>query len=285
MMRLFFLGAGTPTPTPSRFGTSYVLQIDDDYLMFDCGPSATHKLVKLGLWPTQIDHLFFTHHHFDHNADYPCFILCRWDQSTGKETKLHVWGPRPMADFHDRLFGEKGAFTYDWQARVGNPGSQAVFEKRGGRLPRPVPDHDISEIIPGEVVAMRGWKVTAAPAQHIEPFMATLSYRVDTPQGSVVFSSDTGPCKSFAALARGVETAIVHCWDHQEEMAPALANMITGTVDAAKLAAEAGAKTLILSHQGARLDLPGSKEKAIIDVSRHYNGRVIFAEELMVLEL
>ena len=44
--------------------------------MFDCGPAATHKLVKAGLYPTQVDNLFFTHHHFDHNIDYPCFLLC-----------------------------------------------------------------------------------------------------------------------------------------------------------------------------------------------------------------
>ncbi len=90
---IYLLGTGTPTPTESRFGTSYVLQLDKDYLMFDCGPATTHKLVKIGLFPTQIDYLFFTHHHFDHNSDYPCFLLCRWDQSTGKEHRLQVWGP------------------------------------------------------------------------------------------------------------------------------------------------------------------------------------------------
>jgi ribonuclease Z len=285
MMKLFFVGAGTPTPTPSRFGTSYVLQIEDDYLMFDCGPSATHKLVKLGLWPTLIDHLFFTHHHFDHDADYPCFLLCHWDQSVGKEKKLRIWGPRPMADFHDRLFGENGAFSYDWKARVGNPGSQAVFQKRGGKLPRPKPDYDVTEIGPGEVIATQSWKVTAAPAQHIEPFMPTLAYRVDSPQGSVAFSSDTGPCQSVIALARDVDTFVVHCWDHQDGMSSHLAKMITGTVGAAKLAAEVGARTLVLSHQGAGLDLPGSKERAIIDVSRHFSGKVVFAEELMILTL
>lgn len=74
---IYLLGTGTPTPTESRFGTSYVLQLDKDYLMFDCGPATTHKLVKIGLFPTQIDYLFFTHHHFDHNSDYPCFPIMR----------------------------------------------------------------------------------------------------------------------------------------------------------------------------------------------------------------
>ena len=285
MIKLYFVGAGTPTPTPTRFGTSYVLQIDEDLLMFDCGPAATHKLVKLGLWPNRINHLFFTHHHFDHNADYPCFILCHWDQSTGRENKLRIWGPKPMAAFHDRLFGDRGAFTYDWQARVGNPGSQAVFKKRGGSLPRPKPDYAVNEVGPGKIVAENNWSVSAAPARHIEPFMPTFSYRVDSPQGSIVFSSDTGPCDDFRNLAKGADIAVIHCWDHQEDMASDLAAMITGTTDAAKLAEEAEVKKLILSHQGAKLDLPGSREKGIIDAGRFFKGEIIFANELMVLDL
>ena len=74
MVEIYVLGAGTPTPTPGRFGSAHVLHLGDEFLMFDCGPAATHKLVKAGLFPTQIDYLFFTHHHFDHNVDYPCLL-------------------------------------------------------------------------------------------------------------------------------------------------------------------------------------------------------------------
>jgi ribonuclease Z len=63
------LGAGTPTPTPDRFGSAFAVEVGGEYLMFDCGPAATWKLVKAGLTPTQIDYLFFTHHHFDHDVD------------------------------------------------------------------------------------------------------------------------------------------------------------------------------------------------------------------------
>ena len=64
MNSIHVLGAGTPTPTAERFGSSYVLNIDNESIMIDCGPATTYKLVKAGLWPTQIDYLFFTHHHF-----------------------------------------------------------------------------------------------------------------------------------------------------------------------------------------------------------------------------
>ena len=86
MARITVLGAGTPTPTPTRYGSAYVLEIGAERMMIDCGPAATHKLVKAGMWPTAIDYLFFTHHHFDHDVDYPCFLLTRWDQSIGRKT-------------------------------------------------------------------------------------------------------------------------------------------------------------------------------------------------------
>ena len=60
MARLYIIGAGTPTPTPTRFGSAYVLEIEGEKIMFDCGPAATHKLVKAGLFPTLVDFLFFT---------------------------------------------------------------------------------------------------------------------------------------------------------------------------------------------------------------------------------
>ena len=56
MARLYILGAGTPTPTAQRFGSSYVVEVGGEYLMFDCGPATTHKLVQAGLRPTQIDY-------------------------------------------------------------------------------------------------------------------------------------------------------------------------------------------------------------------------------------
>ena len=63
------------------------------------------------------------------------------------------------------------------------------------------------------------------------------------------------------------------------------AKMITGTIDAATIAKETGVKRLILAHQGPNLDRPGSKEKGIADISRIFSGEIVFAEELMTLEI
>ena len=147
--KLYILGAGTPTPTASRFGSAYVLDIDGEKIMFDCGPAATHKLVKSGLWPTEIDYLFFTHHHFDHDIDYPCFLLCRWDQSIGKENMLNVFGPNLTEKITNEVVGEDGAFSHDWKARVYHPVSQKVYVNRGGTLPRKPPKVNANDINPG----------------------------------------------------------------------------------------------------------------------------------------
>ena len=137
MVTAHILGAGTPTPTPERFGSSFALEIGNDQIMIDCGPAATHKLVKAGLWPTNIDYLFFTHHHFDHDIDYPCFLLCRWDQSTGKENILKVFGPNLTEKITTGILDEsEGLFAHDWIARVNHPLSQKVHTNRGGSLPR-----------------------------------------------------------------------------------------------------------------------------------------------------
>ena len=285
MNRIHFVSSGTPTPTKSRFGTCYVLQLGDEFLMFDCGPAATHKLVKMGLFPTQIDYLFFSHHHFDHNVDYPCFLLCRWDQSVGKENTLQVWGPSPTEWITERLIGPEGAFNHDWRARVGHPGSQEIFENRGGVLPRPAPSVIVNDIQSGTVIKRGQWTVTAAKTQHIDPWMQTLAYRVDFNDGSIVFTSDTGPCRSVKELAAGSDTLLIHCWDHQAVMKKNEARMITGTIAAAEFAQETGVKKMILAHQGPGLDRPGSKESAIADISKIYHGQIFFAEESMVLDL
>lgn len=285
MNRIYFVSSGTPTPTKSRFGTCYVLQLGDEFLMFDCGPAATHKLVKMGLFPTQIDYLFFSHHHFDHNVDYPCFLLCRWDQSIGKENTLQVWGPSPTEWITERLIGPEGAFNHDWRARVGHPGSREIFENRGGVLPRPAPVVIVNDIQADSVIKGDRWTVTAAKTQHIDPWMQTLAYRVDFTDGSIVFTSDTGPCRSVTALAAGADALLIHCWDHQASMKKNEAGMITGTTAAAEIAKEAGVKKIILAHQGPNLDRPGSKERAIADMSKIFDGRIIFGEESMILDL
>jgi ribonuclease Z len=286
MTHVFVLGAGTPTPTPHRFGSAYAVEVGGTHLLFDCGPAATYKLVKVGIFPTQVDYVFFTHHHFDHDVDYPCFLLCRWDQSVGKENPLRVYGPALTETITERILGEQGAFAHDWKARVNHPLSQRVHLNRGGTLPRQPPSVAAKDIGPGLVHSGNDWQVTAAPAEHVQPWLDSLAYRLDSADGSTVFTGDTQPCQSVIDLARGADMMLCMCWDDQEHMntngeAPGQC----GTTGAAEMARAAGVKTLVLVHVGPHLATHGPMEKGIGDVRRVFEGQIIFAEELMRLRV
>ena len=286
MAEIYTLGAGTPTPTPTRFGSSHVLKLGDQLLMFDCGPAATHKLVKAGLFPTQVDYLFFTHHHFDHDIDYPCFLLCRWDQSIGKENQLQVFGPDLTEQITEGILGENGLFAHDWKARVNHPLSQQVFVNRGGTLPRPAPSVDARDVGPGKVFSGPDWEVTAAPAEHVQPWLDSLAYRVDSAEGSVIFTGDTQPCDSVTELARGADMMLCMCWDDQAVMdANGEYAGQCGTTGAARMAQDAGVEKLVLVHIGPHLSAHGPMEQGIGDISRIYNGEIVFSEELMRISL
>ena len=286
MARVHILGAGTPTPTPTRFGSSFVVEVAGEQLMIDCGPATTHKLVKAGLWPTTIDYLFFTHHHFDHDVDYPCFLLSRWDQSIGQENRLQVYGPAPTERLTENLLGEDGAFAHDWKARVGHPLSQRVYVNRGGTLPRKPPDVFAKDVGPGRVYSANDWEITAAPADHVQPFLDSLAYRLDSPDGSLVFTGDTAPCQPVVDLARDADVMMCMCWDDQEVMdGNGEAEGQCGTTGAARMAQEAGVKKLVLVHVGPHLSGHGPMEKGIGDVTQVYDGEILFSSELMSFDL
>ncbi|MEX2377958.1 MAG: MBL fold metallo-hydrolase, partial [Dehalococcoidia bacterium] len=140
------IGCGTPTPLPDRFGSSYVIEIGGEKLLFDCGPATTWKLAKANISPTEIDNVFFTHHHFDHDADFPTFILTRWDQNVPVDRPLHVYGPPLTEKFTNGIIDEDtGLFAHDWLARVHHPASQITFQDRGGQLPRHKPHAELQD--------------------------------------------------------------------------------------------------------------------------------------------
>lgn len=285
-MKITILGSGTPTPTPARFGSAFVAEVAGDVLMFDCGPAATHKLVKAGLRPTAVDRLFFTHHHYDHNADYGCLMLCRWDHSIGDTPPLRVYGPTHTQTITERLIGVDGAFSFDWQARVGHPVSQNVFRNRGGVLPRRPPEVAATDIGPGQLIDGGTWTVHASHAQHVQPFLDSLAYRLEAGGTTAVFTGDTEPCPEVLEAARGADVLFAMCWDVEERMAASGERTgQMGTSSAAVLARDAGVKTLVLVHTGPHLSSPDIAERAIKGIEASFDGRVILAEEGMSLDL
>ena len=91
MAKIITLGTGWPVPNPERCGTSQIIEVDGEILLFDCGNGATLQLVKTGIDPTRIKRLFITHMHYDHIADYAYLILSTW--LCGRTTPIEVYAP------------------------------------------------------------------------------------------------------------------------------------------------------------------------------------------------
>ena len=282
MSRLFILGSGGPGTGNNRHGESYVLQLGDQRLLFDCGPATVHKLLAMGMHPTQIDNLFFTHHHFDHDVDYPCFLLTRWDTGAGKENRLRVWGPKLTEQLTHRILDqEEGAYAHDWIARINHPLSLNAHTLRGGDLPRMPPTLDVKDIGPGHVTNGKDWTVTSAPAEHVQPYLDSLAYRVDSDEGSFVFTGDTHPCDSVRNLAKGADVMVMVTVDLQAAIdnSPE-GDYMSGTTDTGKLAQEAGVKKLVLVHNTSWA-IPGRMEKGLGEIASVYDGEVVFGAEMM----
>jgi ribonuclease BN (tRNA processing enzyme) len=285
-VQVTLLGAGVPTPTPRRFGSAYLLDVAGRTLLIDCGPATTYKLALAGRRTPEVSLLLFSHHHFDHNADYPCFVLTRWDQDVD-QTPLRVYGPPPTADLTAKLFeAPDGAWVTDWNARIEHGGSKQVFANRGGRRRRGPPQIDAVDIDATFVLEEDGFTVRAADTVHAQPFLESVAYRVDSEEGSVVFTGDTEPVDSVVDLARDADVLVCMCWDTDAAMeAEGLSRGMTGTPSAARMAAEAGVRMLVLTHIAPHLDIPAVRAAALRDAGAVFDGSIVFGEELQTLDV
>ena len=254
-----------------------------EWFMFDCGPAATYKLIKSKISPLDISNLFFTHHHSDHDADYACFLLTRFDQSIGKEKELNVYGPPPTKELTDKLIGENdGAYWHDFVARTNHPLSLWAYQERGGKLPRRIPKVNSYNIKPGIVSSGKDWEITSARVEHVQPYLDSLAYRVDYSEGSIVFSGDTKPCKALVDLSVNADVLVMECIRLESEMKGNATSLSeTSALQAGKMAEEANVKLLVLTHQAHYLD--SVKDDVLKEVKMNYKGKLIWADELMTV--
>ena len=286
-MRLQILGRGAAVPDGTRFGSAFVVELGERRILFDCGPATTFKMAKVGIAPTSTDHVFFTHHHFDHDIDYPCFLLSRRDQSIGREGQLEVFGPAPTELLTKRLIDEHdGAFAHDWIARSNHPMSLTAHERRGGTLPRRPPDVRPQDLRPGQDVQRADWSVQTVDVPHAQPWLDSLAYRLTTPDGSIVFNRRHRTVRRGRALRRrrGDPRPVLY-------PAPGGARRDTGRGIGdghgrdGRHGAAGRCQRLVRVHQYPSFAQPRHRERGIAEVAERFGGEIVFGEELLALEL
>jgi ribonuclease BN (tRNA processing enzyme) len=276
--RLILLGTGGgPRPRANSNASAQVIVAGDTLYVVDCGDGVARQLVLAGLSLADLRHVFITHHHSDHNADYGNLILLAW--TAGLRTRVDAWGPPPLQRM-TRLFFEMNA--YDIATRIADE----------GRLPLAplVHPHDVTH--GGPVMQDAQVKVIAALVDHplVKPAFA---YRFDASDRSIVISGDTAPSEALIALARGADVLVHEALhpagvDRLAARVPQAATLKkhllashTTAADCGRIAAAAGVKTLVLSHFVPPDDPSITDEMWLEEARKHFGGRIIVGKDLM----
>ena len=275
--RLILLGtAGGPTPKPNRSAPGQAIIINGTTYLIDCGNGIGRQMVKANIPLASLRSIFITHQHSDHNADYGTVLLLGWE--TNLHTRVDTYGPPPLLRM-TKLFLELN--DVDIRTRTADEGRPAF-----AKLIHP---HEITGA--GAVTHDDNVTVTAALVQH-PPMVPAFAYRFDCPDRSIVISGDTRPSANLIALAKGADVLV-----HEVMYVPAIDKLIATEPDAARLkqhmlashttteevgrvAAEAGVKTLVLSHF-----VPGGypfvADQVWFDAVRpHFDGELIVGHDL-----
>ena len=94
-MKLILLGTGGgPRPRKASSAPAQVILVNDTAYVVDCGDGVARQLAFAGVPLPRLRHIFLTHHHSDHNADYGNLILLAW--AAGLQTRIDAWGPPPL---------------------------------------------------------------------------------------------------------------------------------------------------------------------------------------------
>ena len=201
-------------------------------------------------------HAFFTHLHYDHCMDYGRLVLQRWDQGADRIPDLQVYGPPPIARMTEQLFGEDGIYGPDIRARIEHRSS--LDHLRGARRQgcrASVRRRGSPRFTPGSVIEGNGWKVTVGHAQHVQPYLECLAFRLDTEEGSICYTGDSGPSDTIVELAKGCDILIhMNHYFSGTEPTPAYRAACGNHRDNALIAKRAGVKTLVLTHLLAQID-------------------------------
>ena len=154
-------------------------------------------------------------------------------------------------------------------------------------MPRTLPTLVVHELDEDEVVACDHWTVTTGPARHVQPYLNSLSYRLETPSASVVISGDTRPLPALVDFARDADVLVHMAMDLQDEIDrwPEIATSCTGAAGAARIAAQANARRLVLVHLDTTADDPKRQSAMLAEAHANFPGDIILGEDLLEISV
>ncbi|MFH1679160.1 MAG: MBL fold metallo-hydrolase [Candidatus Eisenbacteria bacterium] len=247
------LGSGTHYASARRGSPGHLVEAGGRHFLFDCGAGTFHSLAKAGSAPERIAACFLTHVPSDHVSDLVplLFHIRNHVKTSGEEKTLRLFGPPGFASFVRSLRLVHAPFLETENLRL------VIHEGEHGEE------------------SIEGVRVRHIPVPH---GIAAIAYSIRSEEGdAAVYSGDTGRSAELVRLARGAALLVIEANLAEGEVEP----FHLAPSDAARIAAEAGVKGMLLVHlnpESDDVDLSG----ACRDL---FGGKVLVGEDLLSVRI
>ena len=301
--QILFLGtAGGPPLRRDRSEPSALLLVNGHLYLIDCGIGTARRLVESGIASNQITTILFTHLHADHDMGLADVMANDFFDGGGAGTAgpFNIYGPPQTKQLVNAAFK---FISVGFEPFAAAPPTS--YRKSGDTFVTPFIIHEIDH--DGVVFDDGNVRVTAAENSHYvlipaaaRPGFKSYSYRVETPDGVIVFSGDTGPTGAISTIAKAADVLIAEASyrdpkDLDQSISARAArnhwsSLVTNrfrdhfvsehldTPEIGQIAAKTGAKAVIIYHYD-----PADKadQQAYVDgVKRHFAGPVFAPKDL-----
>jgi len=263
------LGTGYPRPDANHAGPSTAIVAGDKWFVVDAGRGTTMRIAGTDLEYENMQAVFLTHFHSDHTAGLPDLFDTSWQ--FGRKTRpLELYGPPGVSRLaHAMLEFFRDDIHYRRDLLEKHPAAGATIHT-----------HDVRE---GVVYDDGIVRVTAFLVDH-RPVEPAFGYRFDCGGRSIVVSGDTRPTPNLVKFAKGADVLVLEAYlpEHflkvdTPEVAARLMHYHTSAEEAGQIAAEAGVKTLVLTH----LIPAGAAETFRERASKAFQGKIIVGDDLL----
>jgi ribonuclease BN (tRNA processing enzyme) len=251
-LSLTVLGGSAAWPNPGQGCSAYLVSDGATSILLDCGPNTLLELRKHVDY-TALDAIVISHCHSDHILD---LVPYRYGLIYGPRKSrrtIPVWLP-PGGRERLEMLGD----AFDGQGEPHNSFWEPAF--------------DLEEYAPASGLTIGELRISFAPTQHFIPCFAM---RVDALDNrSLFYSSDTGSLHPILNLAHGAEIVVAEATLDQQDERPEAERGHMTPEDAGRLAREACAHTLIVTH------LWSERPDNVVErtAAEHFDGRVLIAK-------
>jgi ribonuclease Z len=289
---LVVLGSAAQTPTRERNHNGYLLRWDDELLLFDPGEGTQRQLLLAGRSVSKLTRICITHFHGDHCLGLPGILQrLSLDRAPGP---VHVYFPQQGEVYFERLRGACASYevtpVLPHPSGPGTVATTAGFTLSARALRHRVPtlgwrleEHDGRRFLP-ERLAAAGVEGPAVAqlrrdgAVTVNGTTVTLDeVSVPRPGQRFAFVMDTAVCDAAYDLAADADLLVCEATFLTRDAGLAEEYGHLTAAQAATIAAEAGARRLVLTHLSQRYADPA----LFLQEAAPIFSNVVIAEDLL----